>query len=88
MCFIFPTGNEEEIIILSLVRSSDLGFMKDLRRTNVMLSRCKRAMYIFSSWDFLVNGVGSQSLVGQMAAKFGDHAWLPTSEIGGKNFPL
>ena len=45
-------------------------------------------MYIFSSWDYLINGLGHHSLVGQMAAKFGDNAWLPTSEIGSETFPL
>ncbi|KAF8907307.1 AAA domain-containing protein [Gymnopilus junonius] len=34
-------GNEEDFIIISVVRSRSLGFLKNLRRTNVMLSRCK-----------------------------------------------
>lgn len=74
-------GNEEDHIIISLVRSKELGFLKDLRRTNVMLSRSKKAMYVCSSWDFLVCGKGATSLVGKMAASFGDDAWCTVDAI-------
>lgn len=79
-------GNEADNIIISLVRSKDLGFLKDLRRTNVMLSRCKKAMFICSSWDFLMDGKGAQSLVGKMAAAYGDEAWLSMNDIEDGNF--
>ncbi|KAF8896424.1 AAA domain-containing protein [Infundibulicybe gibba] len=46
-------GNEEDYIIISLVRSRELGFMRDLRRTNVMLTRCKKGMFIISSQGFI-----------------------------------
>lgn len=68
------------MIIISIVRSQGLGFLKDLRRTNVMLSRCKKAMYICSSWDFLVGGVGANSLVGRLASHCKDDAWIPAVE--------
>ena len=44
--------------------------MTDTRRTNVMLTRCQRAMYIVSSRSFL-EGKGADSLVGKMAAELG-----------------
>lgn len=82
----FVLGNEADNIIISLVRSKDLGFLKDLRRTNVMLSRCKKAMFICSSWEFLIGGKGAQSLVGEMAAACGDDAWLSMEDIEDGNF--
>lgn len=79
-------GNEENIIILSLVRSSGLGFLQDERRTNVMLTRCKECLYVCSSWKFLREGPGSMSLAGQMAAHMGDNAWLSLKDIEENNF--
>ncbi|KAF9007590.1 P-loop containing nucleoside triphosphate hydrolase protein [Cyathus striatus] len=58
-------GNEEDYIIISLVRSRELGFLPSLRRTNVMLTRCKKGMFIVTSEDFLL-GAGADSLVGQL----------------------
>ena len=79
-------GNEDDYIIISVVRSKELGFLKDLRRTNVMLTRCKKGMFICSSWKFLVEGKGAHSLVGIMAAKCGDDAWLSMDDIEAGNF--
>lgn len=78
-------GNEDDYIIISLVRSKKLGFLKNLRRTNVMLSRCKRGMYICSSWDFL-HGIGRGSLVGRMAAAAQDEAWIGMPHLEAGNF--
>jgi len=70
-------GNEDHVIIISVVRSKALGFLTSLCRTNVMLSRCQRSMYIVSSRAFL-EGKGADSLVGKMAAEMGKRpgAWL------------
>ncbi|KAI0951281.1 hypothetical protein AcW1_008363 [Taiwanofungus camphoratus] len=73
-------GNEDDYIVISLVRSKDLGFLTDMRRTNVMLSRCKCGMYICSSWNFLY-GVASDTLVGRMAAAWDDEAWLSIEHL-------
>ena len=74
-------GNEDDTIIVSLVRSQELGFLKDRRRTNVMLTRCKKVMYIFSNWEFLVNGLGAGSLVGELASWCGDDAWIALEDV-------
>ena len=71
---IVHTGNEEDYIIISLVRTHELGFLTDLRRTNVMLTRCKRGMIICSKWDFVM-GVAANTLVGQMAKDWGIESW-------------
>jgi len=39
-------GNEDDYIIISLVRSAKLGFLTDVRRVNVMLTRCKKGMIV------------------------------------------
>jgi len=62
--------NEDDYIIISLVRSEKLGFLSDVRRVNVMLTRCKMGMIICSSRTFL-QGPAAHTLVGKMFAKFG-----------------
>lgn len=77
-------GNEEDFIVISLVRSRGLGFLDNLRRTNVMLTRCKQGMYIITSKKFM-DGIGGHSLVGEMldalVEKRGDKVWLSTGDI-------
>lgn len=64
------SGNEDDYIVISLVRSEKLGFLSDVRRVNVMLTRCKKGMMICSSRTFL-QGPAAHTLVGKMFAKFG-----------------
>ncbi|PAV16516.1 atp-dependent helicase nam7 [Pyrrhoderma noxium] len=45
-------GNEEDYIIISLTRTQQLGFLNDIRRSNVMLSRAKEGMYIVTNAGF------------------------------------
>ena len=80
--FYTETGNEDDIIVISLVRSKTLGFLTSTRRTNVMLTRCQRGMYIVSSKAFL-EGKGADSLVGKMAAELGKRpgAWLTHKDL-------
>lgn len=54
--------------------------MRNLRRTNVMLTRCKRGMFICSSRAFLEKG-GAKSLVGKMAAEFGEKGWVDVKDL-------
>ncbi|KZP07667.1 hypothetical protein FIBSPDRAFT_279424 [Athelia psychrophila] len=68
-------GNEEDHIIISLVRSDKIGFLKNLRRSNVMLSRCKMSMLIVTNRAF-ISGVAASSLVGKLATELGEQAWL------------
>ncbi|KAJ7067045.1 AAA domain-containing protein [Mycena amicta] len=79
-------GNEEDIIIISLVRSLGLGFLQNLRRTNVMLTRCKRAMYIVSSKAFLQQGAGKNCIVGELAEHVGDLGWLESKDLESGDF--
>lgn len=49
-------GQEREIIIYSCTRSNDrneIGFLNELRRLNVALSRCKSQIVIIGDFDFL-----------------------------------
>jgi hypothetical protein len=82
---IHSVGNEQDYIIISLVRSRNLGFLTNLRRTNVMLTRCKKGMFIVSSRKFLT-GPGSSTLVGTLMEKMGPDAWLEMEDIEGGNF--
>ncbi|KAI6095154.1 AAA domain-containing protein, partial [Pisolithus sp. B1] len=68
-------GNEAEHIIISVVRSDKLGFLANQRRTNVMLTRCKRAMDICTSRAF-ISGAAASTLIGQLATALGPQAWV------------
>lgn len=80
-------GNEEDYIVVSLVRSGSLGFLNSLRRTNVMLTRCKLGMYVVSSFNFLVKmpsgkrGFGAVSLAGMLAVAVPEEAWLYPEDL-------
>ena len=79
------SGNEQDYIIVSLVRSWELGFLTNLRRTNVMLTRCKKGMFIVSSQKFL-SGKGSDTLVGTLLKKMGTESWLDMKAVEEGNF--
>ncbi|KAJ8594293.1 hypothetical protein M405DRAFT_729929 [Rhizopogon salebrosus TDB-379] len=72
-------GNEEDYIVISLVRSAALGFLADARRTNVMLTRCKKGMIICTSQRFM-HRAGSQSLVGGLLKHYDKH-WVDQGQL-------
>ncbi|KAG6328921.1 hypothetical protein ID866_10169 [Astraeus odoratus] len=74
------TGNEAEHIIVSVVRSDKLGFLVNQRRTNVMLTRCKKTMVICTTRAF-VSEMASSTLIGQLAATLGPQAWVSGKDI-------
>lgn len=78
-------GNEEDYIIVSLVRSRELGFLKNLRRTNVMLTRFKKGMFVVTSKKFL-SGSGKECLVGEIAQRVGSGAWLTVDDVSRGKF--
>ncbi|TFY60455.1 hypothetical protein EVJ58_g5145 [Rhodofomes roseus] len=67
-------GNEEDYILISVVRSDKTGFLSNMRRTNVMLSRCKCGMIICTSRAFMA-GKAQSSLVGKLAQEWAD-GWV------------
>ncbi|KZT69556.1 P-loop containing nucleoside triphosphate hydrolase protein [Daedalea quercina L-15889] len=67
-------GNEADYILISVVRSDKIGFLANVRRTNVMLSRCKRGMVICTSRAFMT-GIASASLMGELAKEWSD-GWV------------
>ncbi|KAG1869567.1 AAA domain-containing protein [Suillus subluteus] len=72
-------GNEEDYIVISLVRSMALGFLADLRRTNVMLTRCKKGMIICTSQKFMERA-GWGSLVGNLLDYY-EYEWIEEDEL-------
>nr|GAT55280.1 predicted protein [Mycena chlorophos] len=69
-------GNEDDYILLSLVRTSNIGFMNEERRVNVMLTRCKVGMKIYSSREFVL-GKAKKTLIGKLARSMGEEVWMP-----------
>jgi len=75
------TGNEEDYIIVSVVRTKKLGFLNDNRRVNVMLKRCKKAMIICTNRAF-IEGPGADSLVGGLRQSLEQNTtWINYREI-------
>ncbi|KAJ7475950.1 hypothetical protein FB451DRAFT_1557783 [Mycena latifolia] len=68
-------GNEDDYIILSIVRTEKIGFLSEPRRVNVMLSRCKKGMKICTSRAF-VEGKAKKTLLGLLASGIGPSAWV------------
>ncbi|KAG2074301.1 hypothetical protein BDR04DRAFT_1126904 [Suillus decipiens] len=74
-------GNEEDHIIVSLVRTQGVGFLKNSRRTNVMLTRCKESMIVCTNRDFVTKGKAAGTLVGKLAITMGPDSWLDARDI-------
>jgi superfamily I DNA and/or RNA helicase len=73
-------GNEADHIIVCLVRTEKVGFTRDLRRSSIMLSRCRQSMVVLTSKRF-VGGVGRDTLAGKMAAKGGQAIWVSWTDF-------
>ncbi|EIW84341.1 hypothetical protein CONPUDRAFT_120116 [Coniophora puteana RWD-64-598 SS2] len=73
-------GNEDDHIIISLVRTKKIGFLKNVRRTNVMLSRCKRSMVICTNRPF-ISETARDTLPGKLARSLGQDNWLNEKDI-------
>lgn len=74
-----------DYIIVSLVRTlgegrgNPLGFLKNARRSNVMLSRCKKGMLVLAQRSFLESPEACETLVGKMAYEWEN--WTEWSDL-------
>lgn len=80
-------GNEDDYIIISLVRSQKMGFLKEMRRVNVMLTRCKKGMAICTSRDF-VEGPAADSLVGKLSKSLPRSVWVKSTQVQNSRLAL
>ena len=48
-------GQQNDFIILSLVRTKKIGYLRDIRRFIVSLSRARQGLYIFGKWELFIN---------------------------------
>ena len=77
-------GNEEDHIIVSIVRTTSPGFMKNERRTNVMLSRCKKSMMILTHRGFFQRKAVAETLVGKLAKELvPSYGWVTLEDMSG-----
>ncbi|MBP2143108.1 superfamily I DNA and/or RNA helicase [Methanococcus voltae] len=65
-------GREDEIIVVSFVRSEKIGFLSDLRRLNVALTRAKRKLILVGNFDFLTSNSTYLELYDYMIEKNAD----------------
>jgi hypothetical protein len=77
---ILGPGNEDAYIIISLVRTKRVGFLRDLRRLNVMLTRCKNGMIICTDKRF-VNDIASGTPIAELAKALGNDVWVPWKNV-------
>ncbi|KAI5480605.1 hypothetical protein MNV49_000301 [Pseudohyphozyma bogoriensis] len=69
-------GQEDEVILVSIVKTQRLGFLTEIRRSNVMLTRLKKAMVIVSNRAFL-QSQAKHTLLGKLSAHLSNSsAWV------------
>ncbi|KAK0237313.1 AAA domain-containing protein, partial [Armillaria nabsnona] len=75
----FQGRNEADIVLVSVVRCREPGFLRSDQRMNVMLTRCRRGLVIVSSRSFL-SGPGKSTLVGKLARGGNWTEWTAVAE--------
>jgi superfamily I DNA and/or RNA helicase len=60
-------GNEADYIIISLVRTEGMGFLDNNRRANVLLTRCKKGMFVMTSRELMMKDRSRETLLGKFA---------------------
>ncbi|KAF4611643.1 hypothetical protein D9613_003986 [Agrocybe pediades] len=84
-------GNEDDYVLISVVRSQHPGFLSSLNRLNVMLTRFKKGMVIVSSQRFMKLG-GSQTLLGGLSrewqSKCSGNTWIDWRDVAGRQANL
>ncbi|KIM33489.1 hypothetical protein M408DRAFT_60908 [Serendipita vermifera MAFF 305830] len=78
-------GNEADYIIISLVRTKAMGFLKNDRRANVLLTRCKKGMFVLSCRELMMRDRTRDTLLGKFAfswnASQNDLPWASYSDL-------
>jgi hypothetical protein len=70
------TGNDADYVLVSVVRTTEPGFLRSLNRMNVMLTRARKGMVIVTSAPFLHSGEGATTLLGKLS-----HHWEHTGGV-------
>ncbi|KAJ7067043.1 AAA domain-containing protein [Mycena amicta] len=71
-------GNEDDYILISIVRTEKIGFLSDARRVNVMLSRCKRGLVVCANRAFIENQAGDTLVRGSWRRRVMDGILVPS----------
>ncbi|ABR30762.1 ATPase AAA [Thermosipho melanesiensis] len=77
-------GREKEIILISFVRSNkngELGFLNDLRRLNVSLTRAKRKLILIGNSNTLIKNQTYKRLINFIKKGYGGIKWLEISSL-------
>jgi hypothetical protein len=73
------TGNEADYVLVSVVRTTQPGFLKSLNRMNVMLTRARKGMVIVTCAAFLRSESGARTLLGKLSQYWeqrGEDPWI------------
>lgn len=69
-------GNEADYIIISLVRTKSIGFLDNDRRANVLLTRCRKGMFVVCNQRLITSERARRTLLGRFASSWtGNQAW-------------
>ncbi|CAA7262308.1 unnamed protein product [Cyclocybe aegerita] len=72
-------GNEADFVLVSVVRSSQPGFLVSLQRMNVLLTRCRKGLIVVTNRGFIEYG-GSGTLLGLLArhwlSAYNETSWI------------
>lgn len=80
-------GNEDDHIVISVVRTERVGFLQNERRLNVMLSRFKRSMIICTNM-YYIQEKASKTLLGKLAREWmaAGENWLSWQDLHASQF--
>ena len=63
-------GQQNDYIILSLVRTKKIGYLRDIRRFIVSLSRARKGLIILGKWDLFSNCIELKDTFDVLKKKF------------------
>ena len=63
-------GQQNDYIILSLVRTKKIGYLRDIRRFIVSLSRARKGLIILGKWDLFSNCIELSDTFNVLKDKF------------------
>ncbi|KAJ3136189.1 hypothetical protein HK100_001918 [Physocladia obscura] len=78
-------GQQNDYVLLSLVRTKTVGHLRDVRRLIVALSRARLGLYVFGRRGLFENCLESEPAFSKLLQRPTDGLWLRGNELWGNN---